>query len=154
VKGAIHVADKNEIGFVVEAEVLEDGHQKWTMDTDAGALRALNTPLASQYAENLVLQRDMHDSLAAMELWERRFASAQDPEDELIAGSLFRDAITQFVGCFDKTAQFPLSPDEVYGHDPHGLASFQWFKDMRDAYTGHKLSVNASWAWLCRMAQL
>jgi hypothetical protein len=132
---------EEEKRFVVEAEILEGGHQKWTMGTQNGALRALDTPLARQYAENLLLQRDMRDSLAAMELWERRFASSEDPEDKLVAGSLFRDAITQFVGCFDKSAEFPVSAKEIYGHHPDGLTSFQWFKDMRDAYSSHKFGA-------------
>jgi hypothetical protein len=127
--------------LAIDAEPLGDGHQKWTLETAAGTLKALDTPLAKEYAENLLLQSDMRDSLAAMECWERRFASSSDTEDQLIGASLFRDSITQFVGCFDKTAQFPLSAQEIYGHDPNGVSSFQWFKDTRDAYTSHKFGA-------------
>jgi hypothetical protein len=111
------------------------------METADGTLKALETPLAKQYAENLLLQKDMKDSLAAMEVWQRRFASSADPEERLIGASLFRDAIVQFVGCFDKTAVFPLSAEAIYGHDPNGMTSFQWFKDTRDAFAGHKFGA-------------
>jgi hypothetical protein len=126
--GAMSDEQKN---VTINAEPIGDGHQKWTLDGPAGTLKALDTPLAKEYAENLLLQSDMRDSLAAMECWERRFASSTDPEDKLIGASLFRDAIIQFVGCFDKTAQFPLSAQDIYGHDPDGLSSFQWFKNTR-----------------------
>jgi hypothetical protein len=131
--------EQNELA--VAAESLDGGHQKWTFGSSESALKALNTPLAKEYAENLLLQADMRRSLDAMECWERRFAGASDLEDRLIGASLFRDAIVQFVGCFDKSAQFPLSAEAIYGADPSGLASFQWFKDTRDAYAGHKFGA-------------
>ena len=120
---------------------IERGPQEWTMETAVGNLKALDTPLAKRYAENLLLQRDMTDCLTTMQLWESRIAAAENADDRIIAGCLFRDAITQFVGCFDKTAEFPLSADEIYGHDPEGLVSFKWFKDTRDAYTSHKFGA-------------
>jgi hypothetical protein len=125
----------------INAEPIGDGHQKWTLEGPAGTLKALETPLAKEYAENLLLQSDMRESLAAMECWERRFAESSDPEDNLIGASLFRDAVIQFVGCFDKTAQFPLSAQDIYGRDPDGLPSFQWFKNTRDAYAAHKFGA-------------
>lgn len=54
---------------------------------------------------------------------------------------MFRDAIVQFVGCFDKTAQFPLSAEEVYKDDADGLTLFTWFKDVRDAFASHKFGA-------------
>jgi hypothetical protein len=131
--------NQDKITFAVEG--LGDGHKQWKMETADGTLKALETPLAKEYLENLLLQKDMNDSLAAMEVWQRRFASSSDPEERLIGASLFRDSIVQFVGCFDKTAQFPLSAEAIYGHDPNGMPSFQWFKDTRDAFAGHKFGA-------------
>ncbi|MEZ2143650.1 hypothetical protein AAE026_15410 [Bradyrhizobium sp. DN5] len=87
----------------IVAEPEDGGHQQWSMEIDQSTLKALETPLAKEYAENLLLQNDMQRALATMECWQRRFASSSDPEERLIAASLFRDAIIQFVGCFDKT---------------------------------------------------
>jgi hypothetical protein len=44
-----------------------------TGDPD-GTLRAPDTPLAREYAENLPLQSDMRDSLVTMACWERGFS--------------------------------------------------------------------------------
>jgi hypothetical protein len=118
----------------------DEGHKLWTAG-EGVELRALETPLAQELAEMLLLQVDMKHSLSAMTLWKEKYASSNDEEARIIATSLFRDAITQFVGCFDTTAKFRLSAEEIYGHDPNGLSSFQWFKDVRDAYTSHKFGA-------------
>ncbi|QWG20611.1 hypothetical protein KMZ68_12650 [Bradyrhizobium sediminis] len=104
-------------------------------------LKTLDTALAREYAENLILQQDMQTSLETMKLWHEKYASTTETEARIIGKSLFRDAIVQFVGCFDKTAQYPLSAEAIYGHDPNGVSSFRWFKDVRDAYAGHKFGA-------------
>jgi hypothetical protein len=38
----------------IEATALEAGHQKWTMKSPDGTMKALNTPSAMEYAENRV----------------------------------------------------------------------------------------------------
>jgi len=125
------------IGEVFDA----GGHTRWTANVADVPFKALDNVLAKEYAENLILQQDMRTSLETMKLWHEKYASATEPEDQIIAKSLFRDAIVQFVGCFDKTSQFPLSAEVIYGHDPNGMSSFQWFKDVRDAYAGHKFGA-------------
>jgi hypothetical protein len=140
----MQMADESEgqvSGVKFAIQTSERGHQKWALDTVDGTLMALASPLAREYAENLLLQNDMHGSLATMEVWQRKFASSKDLEERLIGASLFRDAIVQFVECFDTTAQFPLSAQDIYGHDPEGVRSFQWFKDTMDAYASHKFGA-------------
>jgi hypothetical protein len=100
------MTDEQKIFDVAVESYGEGGHAKFTMHTADGTVKALDTPLAKEYAENLLLRNDVRECLAAMECWERRFASKSDPEDRLIGASLFRDAITQFVGCFDKRQGF------------------------------------------------
>lgn len=126
---------------IVSDVVDAGGHKRWTANVADAPLKALDTALAKEYAENLILQQDMRTSLEVMKLWHEKYASATEPEARVIGKSLFRDAIVQFVGCFDKTAQYPLSVEAIYGHDPNGLSSFQWFKDVRDAYAGHKFGA-------------
>jgi hypothetical protein len=130
-----------KIPVEIEGAASEDGHHKWKMKTPDGPMKALDTPAAKEYAENILLVMDMRESIAAMECWERRFAESTDPEDALIALSLFRDAIVQFVGCFDKTAKFPLDAKTIYGDSEGGVESLQWFKDIRDAYAAHKFGA-------------
>jgi hypothetical protein len=126
---------------IVSEVVNASGHTRWTANVADAPLKALNTTVAKEYAENLILQQDMRTSLETMKLWHEKYASATEPEDRTIAESLFRDAIVQFVGCFDKSSQCPLSAEAIYGHDPNGMTSFQWFKDVRDAYAGHKFGA-------------
>jgi hypothetical protein len=128
--------------LTIVSEVVDaGGHERWTANVADAPLKALNTAVAKEYAENLILQDDMRTSLETMKLWHEKYASATEPEDRTIAASLFRDAIVQFVGCFDKSSQFPLLAEAIYGHDPYGMSSFQWFKDVRDAYAGHKFGA-------------
>lgn len=104
-------------------------------------IKALNSALAKEYAEALLVQHDMRLSLEAMKLWAEKYASVDGDEARIIGGSLFRDAIIQFVGCFDKGAQFHLSAEDIYGLYDRGLESFQWFKDTRDAYAAHRFGA-------------
>jgi hypothetical protein len=128
--------------LTIVSEVIDaGGHKRWTVNVAAAPLKALDNALAKEYAEYLILQQDMRTSLETMKLWHGKYASATEPEDQIIAKSLFRDAIVQFVGCFDKTSKYPLSAEAIYGHDPNGMSSFQWFKDVRDAYVGHKFGA-------------
>ena len=128
--------------LTIVSDVVDAGdHKRWTANLSDAPLKALDTPLANEYAENLILQQDMRTSLEAMKLWHEKYASTTELESRVIGKSLFRDAIVQFIGCFDKTAQYPLSAEAIYGHDPNGMSSFQWLKDVRDAYAGHKFGA-------------
>jgi len=103
-------------------------------------LKALSFPLAVELAEATLLRQDMRASLSAMKLWCEKYSKLEKPtlEEMTIRQSLFRDAIVQFIGCFDKTAPFSLSKDEVYKGTDGGAEYFQWLKDIRDAYAAHK----------------
>jgi hypothetical protein len=128
--------------LTIVSEVVDAaGHKRWTANVADAPLLAIDTALAKEYAENLILQQDMRTGLETMKLWHEKYASATGPEDKIVSKSLFRDAIVQFVGCFDKTSRYPLSAEAIYGHDPSGMSSFQWFKDVRDAYAGHKFGA-------------
>lgn len=72
----------------------------------------------------------------------RQFAGPEPTTDErLIAASLFRDCVYQFVACFDKSAPLFLSPEEIYGHTNGGTTCFRWLRDMRDGYCAHKFGA-------------
>lgn len=34
-----------------------------------------------------------------------------------------------------------MSAEAIYSEDPDGMSSFQWLKDVRDAYAGHKFGA-------------
>jgi hypothetical protein len=56
----------------------------------------------------------------------------------LISLSLFRDAIVQFIGCFDKSAKAHLDAYQISDDNGRGLKFFEWMKDIRDSYAAHK----------------
>ena len=84
-----------------------------------GTLVARDTglPIARELAEMLLTQIDISNSLASLTLWSKQYESRGDPEPEdtkTIVDSLFRDGITQFVGCFDSKNAFPLVVETVF----------------------------------------
>jgi hypothetical protein len=103
-------------------------------------LKELATPEAKELAEMLLLRQDLASSFQAMQLWHKRYWQKENgtPEDTLIATCLFRDAILQFIGCFDSTAQYKLSVQDVYKSTQGATEYFKWLKDIRDAYIAHK----------------
>jgi hypothetical protein len=102
-------------------------------------LKELKFAEAKELAELLLLQHDVQASIAAMEIWGAKYAEKElSGEDTIIAAALFRDAIVQFMGCFDTSAQFKLRQDVVYAGVDGGPEYFQWLKDIRDAYAAHK----------------
>ncbi len=105
-------------------------------------LRQVDTPLAKELAEYILIQKDLQGAIAAMTLWHESYAEQPvDTPQRLIGTSLFRDSIVQFVACFDPSSSHPLSAEEIYGHDPKGVSSFQWFKDIRDSYAAHRFGA-------------
>jgi hypothetical protein len=106
-----------------------------------GTLHRLDTPLAHELAEHLVLKHDMDRSLSTMRLWQAKYISRPpDTEDGIIGRSLFRDAIIQFVGCFGSNPKISLQPEQVYPSE-NGQKFYAWFKNMRDAYAAHKFGA-------------
>jgi hypothetical protein len=103
-------------------------------------MKELATPDAKELAEMFLLQQDLASSFQAMKLWHERYWRKENPtpEDTLIANSLFRDAILQFIGCFDRTAQYRLSVQDVYKSTQGATEYFSWLQDIRDAYIAHK----------------
>jgi hypothetical protein len=102
--------------------------------------RETGLPVARELAEMLLTQSDLANSLASLKLWVEGYAPKGDPDQRTTAirGSLFRDAITQFVGCFDSKNAFPLIVEtvfpEVEGIGPY----FRWLRDLRNSYTAHR----------------
>ncbi len=60
-------------------------------------------PVALELAEMKLTKRDLENSLASFTVWVERYhpGGGQNESERAINGSLFRDGITQFVGCFD-----------------------------------------------------
>jgi hypothetical protein len=100
-------------------------------------LKDLNSAETKELSELLLLQHDVQTSMEAMRLWTAK-QGAESPDDLIIAGALFRDAIVQFMGCFDSSAPFKLSSDTIYSNVDGANEYFQWLKDLRDAYAAHK----------------
>ena len=61
-----------------------------------------------------------------------------DAGDIELRVSLFRDAVVSLVACFDDTSPVHLDPDRVYGETPGGAEYFQWLKNIRHTWIGHR----------------
>lgn len=111
---------------------------------DHQAALKLDTPLAKELAEMLLVGQDLQFSIHAMEVWSKEFSDSEkfkSREEEVIRFSLFRDSVVQFVGCFDKSAPFYLKWDEIYQEGDGGHTFFKWMKDVRDAYAAHRFGA-------------
>ena len=105
-------------------------------------LKELTTPLARELGEYTLLKNDIEESFRVMKLWFEKYAGRKKheltKEEELIALSLFRNAVIMFVGCFDESAEVSLSASAIYGSKVGGMEFFKWLKDIRDSYAAHK----------------
>jgi hypothetical protein len=112
---------------------------------EIGPLREVGSPTAIELGETLILLQDTRQSFAAMKLWFRKYVPEGDTEpageDELIADALFRDAIVQFVGNFDRSAKHPLVAEVVFNTIEGGAEYIGWLTDIRDSYAAHKFGT-------------
>jgi hypothetical protein len=111
-----------------------DREKQTTVARDTGL------PIARELSEMMLTQLDLKNSLAALTLWSKmETESTFDPaQTTIIRDSLFRDGITNFVGCFDSKNAFPLVVNTVFrtteGIDPY----FRWLRALRNSYTAHR----------------
>jgi hypothetical protein len=106
------------------------------------SLVALETglPVARELAEMLLIKNDLTNSLTSLTIWTENYSAKgdQDPRARAINGSLFRDGITQFVGCFDSKNDVPLVVETVFP-DVEGIGPyFRWLRSLRNSYTAHR----------------
>lgn len=105
-------------------------------------MRRLDHPATDAMGELLLLQYDIRCSIDAIGLWYHKYAGKTNPprEEEVIGNALFRDAVVQFIGCFDKKGLRAHSLDEkkIYGPHDGTLDYFHWLFEMRNAYAAHK----------------
>src|SRR5947209_17350792 len=92
-------------------------------------MRDTGLPIAYELSEMYLTEMDLTNSLASLTLWSKMVRSDDEPADtRTIAGSLFRDGITQLVGCFDSKNAFPLVVETVFP-DAQGIAKyFRWLR--------------------------
>jgi predicted secreted protein len=109
--------------------------------SDPSQVRELALPLAKELGELNLICMDMETAYHAIQYWRAQYspinAADMDDLDRTIALALFRDAIVQFVGCFDRTAEFSLKAEDAYKTEGQ-LKYFRWLRDLRDSYAAHK----------------
>jgi hypothetical protein len=107
--------------------------------SDPGQVRELDSPLARELGELNLICMDMETTFLAIDLWRVKYVPMKDmtSTERTVALALFRDAVVQFVGCFDRTAEFSLQKEDIYKTDRE-LAYFAWLRDLRDSYAAHK----------------
>lgn len=104
------------------------------------SLKKLDIPKARELAETMLFLEDARHSFQALNLWFSRYTGdkRRSDDDQIISDSLVRDAIIQIIGCFDKSAEHHLDPNEVFSAIEGGVEYFNWLKGIRDAYAAHK----------------
>ena len=120
---------------------VERSESKATSSKDSGwtDARTLNTPEARRYCEWSLLVNDLEYALRRAKMWRDMVPSdAGDVGDFEISVSLFRDAVVSLVACFDDTSPVYLVPASVYGENPGGAEYFQWLKNLRHTWIGHR----------------
>lgn len=98
-------------------------------------------PVARELAETLLIQKDIANSLASLKIWVEEYSPDGEPDDHTraVRGSLFRDAIAQFVSCFDGPHNaFPLVVETVFPNVEGIGPYFRWLRDLRNSYTAHR----------------
>ena len=101
--------------------------------------RSLNTPDARRYTEWVLLLNDVEYALRRAKLWSDMAQSDKgDAGDIELRVSLLRDAVVSLVACFDDTSPVYLDPARVYGETPGGTEYFQWLKNLRHTWIGHR----------------
>jgi hypothetical protein len=102
-------------------------------------LRQLDLPAATELAETLLIVADLRNSLDSLSLWSRNYVpiAGASPDLRVILGSLFRDGVVQFVGCFEKSSH-PLKVPEVYKDQTGADGYFKWLRDLRNSFAAHR----------------
>lgn len=102
--------------------------------------RRLNHPEMDLIEEAYLIQNDLRGCIDTMQIWYHEYANLPNPDRKQIAigGALFRDAIVQFIACFDKGAPYYLDEAELYGSDPAKMEGFKWMHNIRTAYAAHR----------------
>lgn len=102
-------------------------------------MRLLGTPEAKELAELHLLRHDLDHCVKAFRLLvelygEREFTEAEN----LTRLALYRDALVQFIACFDGSAPLFLKVPDVYPGDDNAQSYFNSLKDVRDSYAAHR----------------
>jgi hypothetical protein len=101
--------------------------------------RRLDTPEAVDVAELHLMKMDIEYCLQALAFLTASFGRRIIGEvDFVIRQGLYRDAIVQFVACFDRSAPFHFQAEDIYFAENGGLAFFQLLRDLRDAFAAHR----------------
>ena len=80
----------------------------------AEVLKEIQSPLATELAEYILMRQDLQLASNTIKIWFTKYGdldaitAAQD--DLLIGQSLFRDAVVMVISCFDKSAPLRLFP--------------------------------------------
>ena len=117
--------------------------------TDQGrgsTLLELAFPEARLLTELWVLEANVKHSVTALKLLHDNYChdTSNDEEGRTIAAALYRDAIVQFMSCFDfkkNKRGVLLDSDEVYSSVDGGSEYFKMIKDTRDAFAAHSFGM-------------
>ncbi len=96
----------------------------------------LTTPEAIELGEYRLILSDLRASLWALGFIQKGWDGISLPTE--VHEALFRDAVVQFVACFDTPGQASLSSEAVFGADADDERNFRYIRGMRDSYAAHR----------------
>lgn len=104
------------------------------------SLRVYSSSEAVAFAELGLLQLDIAASIQTIKVWSGPFQGFSKDDAAAVRTSLFRDAVVQFIACFDGSAEHRLVPEEVF---PGARATkyYQWLRNLRNAYAAHRFGA-------------
>ena len=112
---------------------------------DGITLRSLESNTADELSELLLLLEDIRRCFLTMKHWFENSAPELDGSgaavENCIADALLRDSVVQFVGAFDRTANYSLDAEIVFDGIEGGVAYILWLKDIRDSYAAHRFGT-------------
>jgi hypothetical protein len=102
-------------------------------------MRLLPGPEAKELAELHLLHHDLDHAVKAIRLLVDAFGEREFTEAEQIMRlGLYRDAVVQFVACFDGSAPLFLQVADIYSDDANASSSFHYLKTLRDTFAAHR----------------
>jgi hypothetical protein len=102
-------------------------------------MRLLSTPQAKDLGELRLLADDLGHGVHALRILVEVYVEREfTPAERVIRLSLYRDALVQFVACFDGSTPLFLKVSEVYAGDPNAQSYFDSLKALRDTFAAYR----------------
>ena len=107
-------------------------------------MRRLDTRTGRLFAEWQLLLHDLESCREVVLLWQAKSQEEKTPTNKVLVASLGRDAVVQFMACFDEATEVRLDANELYAppRTCGGIEYFRWLSTLRDTWIAHRHGVS------------